>query len=84
MKVAGCTTFHTLYSNIYIYIFKCFLTFSCKISEIHKETRHSERKLRKPLCISVKMNENKSFHSIYADISCVLLCICGNLPIRQR
>ena len=32
MKVAGCTTFHTFYSNIYI--FKCFLTFSCKISEI--------------------------------------------------
>lgn len=67
MKVAGCTTFHTLYSNIYIYIFKCFLTFSCKISKIHKEMRHSERKLRKPLCISVKTN--KTNHStVFARI----------------
>ena len=52
---------------IYIYIFKCFLTFSCKISKIHKEMRHSERKLRKPLCISVKTN--KTNHStVFARI----------------
>lgn len=80
----GMHNFSYIVFYIYIYIFKCFLTFSYKIGEIHKETHHSKRKRRKSLRILAKTNEIKSFRRILAEIPCVSLCICENHIVWKR